>query len=268
MRQFDHARLRRQHVEMRIDGKRGGFARAKLRTDVALPSKQLANPGNALQILRVWACVGRPYQSRRFLFVPPMGGHTVLCMIMHFLSTNLDFEGALVIAQNDGMKRPVAVGFRTRNVIIEVVSEGAPERMHDPKHGVASAHIPHDDAKRAQVLHLVKIKPFRAHLRSDAVDVFGAPRDLACNPSLGELLAQSRDRSGNAGLALGTSFVQAARDGSVLIGVKKPKGEVFEFPLQLPQTKAIRQRCQHLEGVLGEAGLGFALHCRVKAQGL
>jgi hypothetical protein len=68
--------------------------------------------------------------------------------------------------------------------------------------------------------------------------------------------------------ALQALFMQAFGDVAVGIGHEEAKGQVFEFPLDLPDAQAVGQGRKHLQGFAGQRTRAIVLAQRVVAQGL
>ncbi len=97
---------------------------------------------------------------------------------------------------------------------------------------------------------------------------FGRPLTSAATPARGKRRAQSLDGVGHEGLALAPPLLELPRQFAIGVRPQEAEGEVLQLPLQLPQTQPVRQRRQHVQRLLADAGLGRVPLARVPAQRL
>ena len=91
------------------------------------------------------------------------------------------------------------------------------------------------------------------HLAVDAVDVFRAAVDLGLDAGLEQLRAQRRAELLDVALAVGAPLVEGGGDVLVLLRLQVAEGQVLQFPLQLPDPQAVRQRRVHGARLQGPA---------------
>ena len=60
---------------------------------------------------------------------------------------------------------------------------------------------------------------------------------------------QRAAQRGDVTLAVGALLGQRRGNASVVIGLQEAKGEVLEFPLELPQPQPVGERCEHFAGL-------------------
>ncbi len=140
--------------------------------------------------------------------------------------------------------------------------------MDQRERRVARVDVVDDHAQPAQVADLVERARLRAHLVPDAVDVFGPAADLGDDSLAREQAAQQLALFGDKGLALATLLLERARELAIRVRFLEAKREVLELPLQLPQTEAVGERCEHLKRLSCEPVFGRAPVRRVPPQDL
>ena len=210
--------------------------------DLLLPLHQLAQPVDLL----VEAAVG-PVA----LLVAPVGRDAVLRLLVHLVGPDLDLEVAAPGADHRGVQRAVEVGLGLGDVVVELARDGLPQAVHQPQHRVALPQLLHQHAHGRDVVDLFEAQALALHLLVDAVDVLGPAHDLGGDVGLGQLLLEDPhdllDRGAPGRALLGEQFADLA----VGVGLELTKGEILEFPLDLPDAQAVGQRGEDLHGLLG-----------------
>jgi len=93
-----------------------------------------------------------------------------------------------------------------------------------------------------------EIDRLAAHLVPDAVDVLRAARHLGVqHAGRGQLAFQAIGRLADEEFALAALLVQMTGNVLVDLGVEETEGQVFQFPLQLPDAEPVGQRRIELE---------------------
>jgi len=80
-----------------------------------------------------------------------------------------------------------------------------------------------------------------------------------------ELTAQDLPRLGHVLLAVGTALVDHLLDLGVALGMQRREGKVLELPLERVDSKAVRERGIHLEGLAALLHLLRLAHVRERA---
>src|SRR6185295_20138032 len=80
------------------------------------------------------------------------------------------------------------------------------------------------------------------HLPPDAVDVLRSPDDFRPNARLRKFRRDLRDHGVDIALAVDAGLVEPAGDAAVFGWFEMAEGEVLEFPLELPDAEAVRER--------------------------
>ena len=282
-RQLDHPRLGRQQVDA-VGGvaRAGGDAPAQRRTDLLLPHQKLAHPFDTLVLgERRLAAVGGSAlgathgagrgaagQSDRGLLVAPVRGDAELGVPVHLAGPDLDLERPVVLGGDHRVQRLVAVGLGPRNVVVELARDRRPDLVDDAEHRVALLHVVDQHAEGPQVLDLGEGQPLGPHLVVDAVDVLGPASDLGGDTLGAQRLAQALDGGAHEILALDAPLLELTRDALVELGLEEAERQVLELPLELAQAQPVGQRRQHLERLVGDAGLGCTPALGMPAQRL
>ena len=120
--------------------------------------------------------------------------------------------------------------------------------MHDSQGGIALPNIFNQYPECSDVENIFEPLVLALHLSPDAVNMFRSARDRCVDALFPQcFLERSLDLS-NKFLAPGPFLVQRRCYRLVLNRVGKSKGEVFEFPLELPDTQSIGERSVDFSG--------------------
>ncbi len=163
--QLNDASLRRQHINALIRLVQGRTQDVLTRgltglfgsLDVGVPGQQLAHPR---QLAIVVTGGSHLAAARACFFVAPVRRHAILGELMHFVGTDLYFERPSLLIRHHRMQRAVAIGFGTRNIVVELILQRHPQLMHERQRCVAIPHIVDNDTQGPQVIHLGEIQPF------------------------------------------------------------------------------------------------------------
>jgi hypothetical protein len=120
--------------------------------------------------------------------------------------------------------------------------------VHDAEHRIAVLEVLDHHAHCAYVDEIIEPDSFPLHLSPDAVNVLRPAAHLCFDASSLELNAQDANDLINVGFAILALFVQLARQ--ILVGFRfeATEGQVFQFPLQLPDAEPVGQRRKQLQG--------------------
>ncbi|CRI65006.1 hypothetical protein THIOKS12210051 [Thiocapsa sp. KS1] len=249
--QLDDLGLRGQHIDVdRLELGLEAFEEAAGLVAFVLELKPVAHPDDTPLELGVVA-LG--------LLVGPMGGDTELGMLMHLVGADLHLE-RLVLRTDDGrVERPIHVALGRGDVVVELLGDVLPESVHQSERGVAVRDRSDQDTYRTQVEDLGDLDLLALHLAPDAVDVFRAAGDLRVDAGLGERVVQGLDDGGDIVLALLAALGQELGDALVLLGVEVAQAQVFELPLDLPDTQPVGERGIDTLGVACDLGPAFRI---------
>ncbi len=114
-------------------------------------------------------------------FVAVVDGNAFFCCFMHGAGADLEFDGFVLDAFDDGMDGLVAVGFWGGDVIFECAGDGHPESVEDAQDIIAVFDGFGDDADADKVVHAFKCVIAVFDFMIDAVDVFDAAGDVCLN---------------------------------------------------------------------------------------
>ena len=188
-RQVDDLALRRQHVdrvgEEALLERRQPLARVR---DGVLPVEHLPQPRDLLVERRVVA-----HAVPAAFLVAPVRGDAVLRVLVHLPRADLHLERLVAGPDDRRVQRPVVVGLRLRDVVVELARQRRPQVVHDAERRVAILHGVDEDAHGADVVQRVDARLLALHLAADAVDVLRPPGDLRRGAGRGEFRLQRRD---------------------------------------------------------------------------
>ena len=189
-------------------------------------------------------------------------------MVVHGLSANLDLERPTLFVAHHGVQRLVTVGFGLGDVVVKLFGHRQKTGVHMGQRGITGVDTVHHHPQRTDVEHTIKVKRLATHFFDDAVDVFGATRHLCFDAQLVEVLLQTQPDLFHMGFALDAFFIQHARHLFVGVGLQKAEGQVFHFPLDLPNAQAVGQGGKHMQRFGRNGATGVALDGSKVAQGL
>ncbi len=206
---------------------------------IVLPLQQLAKPvGFGLQI-RV--------RFRRPAFVAPVSGNAEFGMGVHLMGADLHLQGVSRRANDGRVQRLVTVRLGLGDVVVEFLRHVQPQAMHDAQSRIAVAHLIHQDAHGAQVVHLVEAQLLVTHFSPDAVDVLRASADLGSDARVGQLLRQLGDDLFDEALAIGAPRLQLFGECLIGFGLELAQGQIFQLPLEVADAEPACQRRVHVE---------------------
>ena len=237
--------LRGQHVDAVLE-QVGAHAIEEVRVGLAFGGggEQLAQPLDL-------AVVGGVAPAA--FLVTPVSRDPELGMLVHLARADLHFDGNLAGTDDGRVQRAVGVVLGGGDVVVELARNVGPAAVHQAQRRIAVGHAVGQDAHRADVEHLLEAEVLALHLPPDAVDVLGPAGDLGRDAGLREHAVELRDDRRDVALAVRAPFVQLAGDEHVAVRLEVAKGQVLQFPLELPDTEPAGQRRVHLAGLAGQA---------------
>ena len=190
--------------------------------------------------------------------VAPVRRNAIFRALVHIGGADLHFERAFVIVNDSGVQGLVEVVLGGGNVIIELTRDRPPVGVDDAQGGVAGGHIGHDQAHGAHIPHQVEGFALLCHFFVDRINMFGPPTDFHLDVVLSQQFDQVFLDGFDLAFAVRAPLGQLFGDLFVFLRVDVTKGQVFEFPLDLPDTQAIGERRKNVERFLRDA-LAFVL---------
>ncbi|VTS20737.1 Uncharacterised protein [Streptococcus dysgalactiae subsp. equisimilis] len=169
------------------------------------------------------------------------------------MGADLYFQHLALRPDHRGMQRAVAVFFGVGDVVVEFLGNVPPQGMHDAQRGIAVAHLRNQHADGANVVDLAEIQALALHLAPDGVDVLRPSAEVGLHAGGGQGLLELAHHVGDVLLAIQSALVQQLGDLLVLVGLEVAEGQVFQFPLDMPDTQAVGQRCIDVEDFTGDA---------------
>src|SRR5690554_53091 len=97
---------------------------------------------------------------------------------MHAMSANLHLHDLAIRPDHGRMQRLVAILLGVGYVVIKLIRDVAPKRVHNSEGGITILHLRHENTHGPDIVYLGKIEALDAHLPPDAVDVFGTARKV------------------------------------------------------------------------------------------
>src|SRR2546430_8733852 len=121
--------------------------------ELLLPFEELAEPGEPLAVV----------DGAVLPLVAPVGRDAVLCDAVHLARADLDLDPLAVRADDRGVQRLIAVGFRQGDVVLEAPRHRLPVGVRAAERLVAFAERVDDDAEGDEVVDLVVQQGLRLH---------------------------------------------------------------------------------------------------------
>ena len=194
------------------------------------------------------------------LLVPPVGGDPVFGALVHLLGADLHLQGFAVIVNHGGVQGLVEIILGGGDVIVKFAGDGPPGGVDSPQSLVTLLFGGEDDTHAAHIVNHLEGHALALHLAVDGIDMLGAGGDVCLKAGLLHHLHQADFDRHHLPLALGAAFLEAAGDLVVGLRVDVAQGKVFQFPLDLPDTEAVRQRSEDVHRLLGDAPLLVRRH--------
>ena len=200
-----------------------------------MPFQHLSQPGNFLFVAVILAVgIGT--------LVQPVSTNTQLSVFVHGMGTNLHFKHLAFRADHGGMQGAVTIFLGIGDVVVELVGNMAPERVHGSQRGVTIAQLGHQNADSTDVVYLGEIEVFATHFTPDAVDVFGSTIHITTNPITQQFFPQYLHHTIHIVLAGNPFFIQQARNLFIGVGLQIAKRQIFQFPFEMTNPQTVRQR--------------------------
>ncbi|MNH00628.1 hypothetical protein D3C79_598270 [compost metagenome] len=205
-----------------------------------MPFEHLAQPGDLFFVV-----IGAGLDVGAL--VAPVGADAKFGLFVHAVGTDLHFQYLALGADHGGVKRAVAVLLGVGDVVVELFGDVPPEGVDDAQRGVAVAHFRDQHAHRAHVVDLAELQTLALHFAPDRIDVFGPAADVGLDPGGQQFVLQLVHHIADEAFTVQAPLMQKLGDLLVLIRLKVTEGQVFQLPLDVTDTQAMRQRCVNVE---------------------
>ena len=188
---------------------------------------------------------------RRAIFIRPMGSHTFLGETVHRPGADLHLQRLAIRSSDVGVDRLVAVHLGPRYVVVVTSGDRFPEPVDDSEGGVTGLLIVNDDAKRDQVMDVVKRTPLRfvtVLFLIDAVEVLCPSADGRIDASLlYYCLCQNLNGSVCEPFAHVSLLFDEALHRCVAFGIQLLERHVLHAPLNVIHSQSLGKRCEDLK---------------------
>ena len=132
--------------------------------------------------------------------------------------------------------------------------------MDDAEHAIAVLDGIDEDAHGREVVDFADVLVVALHLLIDGIKVLRAAGNLSFDLRLFEFFANLHDGVVDKGLALLALLLDALDEVIVFLGLEVAQAEVFEFPFDVRNAEAVRERRVDLDGLFRDALLLLAWH--------
>lgn len=161
---------------------------------------------------------------------------------MHAMGADLHLQHLALGADHCGVQRAVAVFLGVGDVVVELFGDVPPQRVHDTQRGVAVANFRHQHTHCTHVVDLAEFQAFALHLAPDRIDMLRPAADVGIDARGQQLVLQLVHHVADEAFAVQPAFVQQFGDLLVLVGFEVAERQVFQLPLDVADTQAVRQR--------------------------
>ncbi len=207
------------------------------------PVHQLAQPGH----LGLEHCV-----PLHLLFVSPVGGDSILRHAVHLPGADLDLQRVPLRPHHRRVEGLIHVVLGHGDVVIELASDGTPQRMHYPQGSVAVLDVVYDHPRPVHVVDTIEVPALLLHLLIDAGDVLPAPRDLGLDTFLYQAPLQRLHHTLDVPFAIRLMLSQQSHYLAIGVRLQIPQGQVLQLLFDLPHTQSVRQWRKDLQGLHGD----------------
>ncbi len=245
--QIDGMAVRGEHVNsIRLDIHPQLVGQATDVAELFVPFEHLTQPGDLLLVM-----VGAGIDIGAL--VAPVRADAQLGLFVHGVGANLHLQHLALRADHRGVQRAIAVLLGVGDVVVELLRNVPPQRMHDPQRGVAIADFRHQHANGANVVDLAELQALLLHLSPDGIDVLGTPVDVGLDAGRSQFVPELLHDVLDVLFAIEATLVQELGDLLVLLGLKVAEGQVLQLPLDMADAQAMGQRRVDVEDFAGDA---------------
>ena len=188
-----------------------------------------------------------------------MRGNAIFCIQVHIQGADLHFQRTLVFVHDRRVQGLIKVILGRGDVVVELAGDGTPRGVDHAQRGITGGHIRHDQTHGAHIIQQVKRLVLLLHLFVDRIDMLRTSADLGFDVVLFQQFEKVVFDILKLLFAVGAAFRQLLGDLLIFLRADVPEAEVFQFPLQLPDTEPVGERTKNIERFLRDA---FALVLR------
>ncbi|RMS15574.1 hypothetical protein ALP72_05645 [Pseudomonas coronafaciens pv. coronafaciens] len=243
--QVDGVPVRREDIDpVRFDIDPQLVCQATDITQLFMPLEHLTQPGNLLFVV-----IGPGFDVGAL--VAPVRADAQLGFFVHGVGADLHLQHLAFRADDRGVQRAIAIFLGVGDVIVELLRNMPPQRMHNPQRGVAVAHFRDQHAQGTHVVDLAERQALALHFAPDGIDVFRPTADVGRHAGRLQLVVELGHDFADEALAVQPALVQQLGDLLVLVGLEVAERQVFQLPLDVTDAQAMRQRRVDIEDLAG-----------------
>ncbi len=186
-------------------------------------------------------------------FVEPVRGDAGLGDLVHVGGADLDLDRAAEGAEQRGVQRLIAVGFRDRNVILELARDRLVEPVQQAEGDVAGGGILDDDAEAEDVVHLREGQVLLTHLAIDRVQVLLASLDLGLDAVLAQPAFDAVEHFADHFAAVAAGGAHRLGQNAVAVGVEVAERQILHLLVDAVKPQAVGDRRVDIQRLAGDA---------------
>ena len=175
------------------------------------------------------------------LLVAPMRCNTEFCKFMHGSGADLNFNRAAELIGNDGMERLIAIRLGIGNIVVILLRQNREVLLHNRERFIALLDGFDDDSYGPDVKELIKAQVLALHLFPNGIDMLWPARHLGLNTVRSHQRLDLLHRQSHEFQTFLTRLIEFSSNLVIFGRMRKAKREVFELPLDLPNTESISQ---------------------------
>ena len=161
------------------------------------------------------------------VFVGPVGGDSPFGPLMHFASTNLNFEWFSAGTDNGCMQTLIQVEFGHCDIILEATDDRFPSSVDTSQSRVTIFDRVNNDTNSHDVENFVELFTFLDHLLVDAPQMFPTPGDVSVDIEFRQLRTNVRHRFGEIDIAFRAAAAHEVIKLGITLRVHRGKRQVF-----------------------------------------
>jgi len=173
-------------------------------------------------------------------------------VFIHFIGANLDFNDLSLWADHGSMQGLVVITLGHGDVIIELTRYGRPKRVHQSQYAVTTGYVIDKNPHCPDIKQLMKIQTLALHLPPDAKYVLGTAFYFTFYTGGINRFSQFLNKHADEVFTVSASLSDKRRYTAVIFWLIVAKGQVFQFPFQLPDTQPVGQWCMNQHGFPGQ----------------
>ncbi|RMR10054.1 hypothetical protein ALP92_103717 [Pseudomonas syringae pv. primulae] len=204
-------------------------------TQLFMPFKHLTQPGNLLFVM-----IGAGFDVGAF--VAPVRANAQFGLFVHGVGADLHFQHLAFRPDDGGVQRAVAVFLGVGDIVVELLGNMPPQRVHDTQRGVAVTHFRDQHAQCTHVVDLAERQALALHFAPDGIDVLGTAADVRRHAGGLQLVVELGHDVADEALTIEPALVQQLGDLLVLIGLQVAERQVFQLPFDMADAQTVGQR--------------------------